>query len=331
VIARKRFLTAAEVAALADASGRYRELVYVLAYCGLRLGEVAGLRVGDVDLTRRRLRVERSVSDVDGRLVATTPKTHHAREVPVPAFVAAMLPDIMVGRAADDPLFTGPGGGLLRGNNFRRRFFDRAAATAGLPGVTPHDLRHTAASLAVSAGANVKAVQRMLGHASAAMTLDVYAGLFGDDLDAVADRLDATGRAATRVTSPAFPAVGSLGIEALMEHAEDGVDRYGLRQETGSVGTGLMATAFGERHPYRAGAAKEATEEQSLPYDEIAPPRAGREENLPRDVRIGHTARRTDPQLALPRQPSSGIVALQFATVASLGSVTASTGCQYVA
>lgn len=42
----------------------------------------------------------------------------------------------------------------------------------------------------MQAGANVKAVQRMLGHASAAMTLDVYAGLFGDDLDAVADRLD---------------------------------------------------------------------------------------------------------------------------------------------
>jgi integrase len=56
--------------------------------------------------------------------------------------------------------------------------------------LTPHDLRHTAASLAVQAGANVKAVQRMLGHASAAMTMDVYAGLFGDDLDAVAERLD---------------------------------------------------------------------------------------------------------------------------------------------
>ena len=54
-----------------------------------------------------------------------------------------------------------------------------------------HELRHTAASLAVSAGANVKAVQRMLGHASAAMTLDVYSGLFGDDLDVVAERLDA--------------------------------------------------------------------------------------------------------------------------------------------
>ncbi len=56
--------------------------------------------------------------------------------------------------------------------------------------MTPHDLRHTAASLAISSGANVKAVQRMLGHASAAMTLDTYADLFDDDLNAVADALD---------------------------------------------------------------------------------------------------------------------------------------------
>jgi integrase len=57
------------------------------------------------------------------------------------------------------------------------------------PRVTPHDLRHTAASLAISAGANVKALQHMLGHASAAMTLDRYADLFEDDLDAVATAL----------------------------------------------------------------------------------------------------------------------------------------------
>lgn len=56
--------------------------------------------------------------------------------------------------------------------------------------MTIHDLRHTAASLAISAGANVKAVQRMLGHKSAAMTLDVYADLFDDDLEAVSDALD---------------------------------------------------------------------------------------------------------------------------------------------
>jgi integrase len=59
------------------------------------------------------------------------------------------------------------------------------------PSITPHDLRHSAASLAVSAGANVKAVQRMLGHAKASMTLDVYADLFDEDLDDVAGRLDA--------------------------------------------------------------------------------------------------------------------------------------------
>ncbi len=77
---------------------------------------------------------------------------------------------------------------LLR--NWRRQVFDPAARDAGLDGITPHQLRHTAASLAVSAGANVKAVQRLLGHKSAAMTLDVYSGLFDDDLDAVGKRMD---------------------------------------------------------------------------------------------------------------------------------------------
>jgi hypothetical protein len=64
------------------------------------------------------------------------------------------------------------------------------------PTITPHDLRHTAASLAVSAGANVKAVQRMLGHAKAPMTLDVYADLFDSDLDDVAVNMDTAIRAA---------------------------------------------------------------------------------------------------------------------------------------
>jgi len=68
--------------------------------------------------------------------------------------------------------------------NWRHRAFDPACRTAGIVGLTPHDLRrHTAASFA--AGANVKAVQGMLGHASAAMTLDIYAVLFPDDLDNV--------------------------------------------------------------------------------------------------------------------------------------------------
>lgn len=69
-------------------------------------------------------------------------------------------------------------------------WFAGAVKRSGIPRITPHDLRLSAASFAVSAKASVKAVQKMLGHSSAAMTLDVYADLFDDDLDAVADALD---------------------------------------------------------------------------------------------------------------------------------------------
>jgi integrase len=67
-----------------------------------------------------------------------------------------------------------------------QRLSTRAVGCKGLP----HDLRHIAASLAISAGASVKTLQRTLGHRSAAMTLDTYAGVFDDDPTAVADRLD---------------------------------------------------------------------------------------------------------------------------------------------
>jgi integrase len=83
----------------------------------------------------------------------------------------------------------------VEGGNFRRQHSDPAVremqdGDRGFPKVTMHGLRHTAASLAAVAGANVKSVQRMLGHASAAMTLDVYTDPFDDDLDAVAVALN---------------------------------------------------------------------------------------------------------------------------------------------
>ena len=114
----------------------------------------------------------------------------------VPRSLVDALVEHVAGKDPDDLVFTTPRGDVMRNHNFRSRVFVAAAKQIGMPGLTPHDLRHTAASLAVHAGANVKAVQRMLGHASAAMTLDVYAGLSGDDLDAVADRLDAAAAAA---------------------------------------------------------------------------------------------------------------------------------------
>ncbi|HEY3016224.1 MAG TPA: site-specific integrase, partial [Nocardioides sp.] len=162
----------------------------VLALCGLRFGELAGLTVKRVNMLRRRLVIAESVTEVNGRLVWSTPKTHRTRSVPFPPSLGPSIEAMCVGKGPDDLLFTAPEGGVLRLNNWRRRVFDPARKAIGRADVKPHDLRHTAASLAIAAGANVKAVQQMLGHASAAMTLDVYAGLFGDDLDAVAIALD---------------------------------------------------------------------------------------------------------------------------------------------
>jgi integrase len=93
-------------------------------------------------------------------------------------------------------VFTGERGGVLRAQVFQRAAFTAAAEAIGVPGLHPHELRHTAASLAIAAGANVKVVQTMLGHKSATMTLDLYGHLFPDQLDEVADALDSARAAA---------------------------------------------------------------------------------------------------------------------------------------
>ena len=184
-----RFLDHHEVDQLARACGQYDLMIRLLAYTGMRWGEVAALRVRNVDLDRRRIDIVESASEASGRVTIGTPKSHQSRWVPVPLFLANPLAEHIHDRRPMDLVFTGPEGGPLRNSNFRRRVFDRATRSVDLDGLRPHDLRHTAASLAVASGANVKAVQQMLGHASAAMTLDVYAGLFGDDLDALGERL----------------------------------------------------------------------------------------------------------------------------------------------
>jgi integrase len=108
--------------------------------------------------------VVESVVEVDGVLTWGVPKGYERRSVPIPAFLADELRRHLAGREPDDLVFTGlRGGGALRNRIFRRAGFDRAAVAVGLDGLVPHELRHTAASLAVSSGANVKAVQRILG------------------------------------------------------------------------------------------------------------------------------------------------------------------------
>jgi integrase len=185
------FMTAEQVGRLVEAAGPHGLGILTLALTGLRFGEFAALRVSRLDSDRSRLYVAEAVTVVSSELVWSTPKSHARRHVPFPPSLLPQLIRACAGKEPDDLIFPSRTGGPIRLNNWRRRVFDKACDEAGLAGFTPHDLRHTAASLAISVGANVKAVQRMLGHASAAMTLDIYAGLFPDDLDEVGSRLDA--------------------------------------------------------------------------------------------------------------------------------------------
>ncbi|HWB87950.1 MAG TPA: site-specific integrase [Acidimicrobiia bacterium] len=185
---RQRFLTAFELSRLADECGDYGPFVWFLGWSGLRLGEAVALRVDKVDVETRRVRVEESATEIDGHLTFGPTKTHETRTVILPRLAIDRLE--LDGKAEDDFVFTAPRGGPLRAHNFRRRVFTPAAERIGIPDLLIHDLRDTAASLAISTGASIKAVQRMLGHASAAMTLDTYGSLFEEDLEALANRID---------------------------------------------------------------------------------------------------------------------------------------------
>jgi integrase len=154
-------------------------------------------------MLRRRVLISRAVAEVRGKTVWSTPKSHERRSVPFPAFLADELAALMVGKGRDALVFSSPGDGVLRVSHFRPRVLTPAimrlmAAVPEFPRVTPHDLRHTAVSLAVSAGANVKAVQTML--ASAVLTLDTYADLFPDDLEMVSAALDDARRTALELS-----------------------------------------------------------------------------------------------------------------------------------
>jgi integrase len=175
-----------------DAALQYRVLVLVLAYTGVRWGEACALRVRDVDLMRRRITVARSVGvGARGALYEGPTKTGKARAVPVPKSLVDDLTALLAGREPGDLVFASSAGTWLRNSNFRRRVWLPALEQAGLPPTKVHELRHTAASLAIAAGADVKVVQQMLGHATAAMTLELYGHLLHDRLDDVSDRMDA--------------------------------------------------------------------------------------------------------------------------------------------
>jgi len=170
-----RSLTVAEVQALADAvPARYRVLILVLAFGGLRFGEATELRRSDVAPDGTTVRVERSVRYVNGAWLEGPPKSEAGRRtVALPGSVAAALVEHLATfvPGGDEALVFGTAGGKhLAGSNFGQTF-TRAVKACGLKPVRVHELRHTGASLAAATGASTAELMHRLGHASPAAAL----------------------------------------------------------------------------------------------------------------------------------------------------------------
>jgi hypothetical protein len=162
------YLTAGQVDMLADESGRYRSLVLLLGVGGLRWGEAAALRVGDVNFLRRRVDLHRNVVQVGTKIVVGTLKSNENRAVVLPEFVIEALAEAARGKGRDDLFWPTPSGRYMGPPAAKDSWLSGAVARCRkadptFPRVTAHALRHTAASLAISAGANPKVVQRYWG------------------------------------------------------------------------------------------------------------------------------------------------------------------------
>jgi integrase len=211
-----RFATVAQVAALADAiDPRYRALVLVAAYGGLRWGELVGLRVKRVDPLHGRVTVAEQVAEVNGQLLPGPPKTEAGRRtVTLPAVAAVALAEHLADFAEPGPeglVFPAPQGGYLRRSNFRRRWWVPATRAAGVQGLRVHDLRHSAATMALAAGANTRELMERMGHTSPAVALRYQHVMAGRD-QAIAAALEELVQAAANLPPehPAEPPSGTL-------------------------------------------------------------------------------------------------------------------------
>jgi integrase len=195
-----RNLTPAEIDDLADAiDPRYRALVYLGAYGGLRLGEMVALRRDRVNVLTRKVDVATTLGEVRGRLVENPPKTRAGRRsVSIPPSVAKELERHLAEHpgAPGDYLFTAPEGGPVRAAGWRHRAWAPAIRRAGLEGLRPHDLRHTAVALWIAAGASPNEIAARAGHSSVVTVLDRYGHLLPGSEDRVDAKLDEIAAAA---------------------------------------------------------------------------------------------------------------------------------------
>jgi integrase len=168
--------TIAQVYQLSDAiEGRYRLMVLLGTFCGLRLGELLALRRDRIDVLHRRVIVSEQGQELaDGTRLYSPPKTAAGvRTVAIPPHLLVDVEDHLMRWVAPEPsglMFTGPKAHELYRATFNAAW-DRARRVVGMEGFHFHDLRHTGNTLAAGTGASTKELMARMGHASARAAL----------------------------------------------------------------------------------------------------------------------------------------------------------------
>lgn len=175
-------IEAAQTISVQDAN-----ILRVLGFAGLRIGEVFALQVEDWH--NGVLTVRHTLSEAATGVKLAPPKSGASRSFPVAPIAAEALNEQVKDQPPNAYIFRNSKGGHLNVHNWRARVFGRTVDRAGLevPGFTPHSLRHTAASMAISANANILIIQRMLGHKNPNITLETYSHLYPSDLNKIGD------------------------------------------------------------------------------------------------------------------------------------------------
>ena len=196
--------------ALAEAHPeQYKPLIYVAIDTGMRWSELVGLRRGEVDVVRRKVRVtEQLVQLDDGAWSAARPKTSAGvRTITIspapPAMLGEHLDRLRPPTTPDALVFTNGAGKPLQHSSFQTHQFGRRPSAAAGVSCRFHDLRHTSVALAIASGAHPKAIQVRMGHSSITVTLDRYGHLFPELDEAIAAAFDqgwTEARAAAGVT-----------------------------------------------------------------------------------------------------------------------------------
>ena len=202
-----RFLTLPEVDKIADEiHPHFRTLIRSAAFLGLRQGELFGLHPDNLDLANRRVRVvEQLLGNVTPPVRGDVKTKTSKRVVTIPSLLIPELQEQLDQRASDDFVFTSVQGMPIRKSNFTRRYWKPAAAAAGFAEVVFHELRHTAATIAIEAGAHPKALQLRMGHSSITVTLDRYGHLMPGADEALADSIDELVAAQGRLSDDVVP------------------------------------------------------------------------------------------------------------------------------